>query len=363
MVNGRIESLISSHTARRRLAVCEEFRVLLLLNAIRYTLYAMNWIRAHRYAVALIAMAVLVVGGLMARNGSPETTAGRGDIRNVSVEYPYYAPPIAEFNGATAAGNSLQNPIQNASGSAPFILHFGTTQPKEDFPARTVPPVIPKVAESAPARTPNPSLPSLNDSYLSFFQALSRILSPTDTRTPEQKALYDYGNALGSTIRNFENTHMDVVQTLKIFFDSRTDPTKAAGIPKIAGVYAQLTAASSGTNPAVSAAQAGANLQIAANDYAQLSATVTGLQHIPPEATDLNTKLAKGYANVAEGFSRLIKSENDAQLLDAITAYNAGVDEFIKNYVALVKLFSAYGVKFSASDAGVIFSFSSAGGL
>ena len=338
------------------------FRVLLLLNAIRYTLYAMDWIHAHRYTAALIAMAVLVVvGGVTAKNGSSGTPAGRGDVKNVAVEYPYYAPPIAGFNGATAAGNSLQSPIQNANGSVMPILRFGTAQPKENLPAYTAPAVIPRVAESAPARTPNPSLPSLNDSYLSFFQALSRILSPTDTRTPEQQELFDYGNAAGSLIKTFEDTHGDTSQALKTFFDTHTDTSKAAGIPEIAVTYAQLKANSAPVSSAVTSAQAAARVQAIAEEYTGLSAAIAGLQNVPPWAETANVKLVKGYADVGKGLSQLSEAETDAQLLDAITAYNASADEFIKNYVALVKLFSAYGVKFSANDPSAIFSFSASG--
>lgn len=319
----------------------------------------MQWIRAHRYTALLIATAVLVVtGGILAKNDAGNGPA-RGGIENVAVEYPYYAPSTTE-SGNTATQWSAQNPPQNTDGTAPVVFRFGqTAPPKENPPVQTVSPAIPKAVESVPVKTQSPSL---NDSYLSFFQALSRMLSPADTRTPQQKALYDYGNTLGSVIRDFETTHTGVVQTLKTFFDSRTDPAKAAGIPDVAETYAQLTARSP-ASPAVSAAQAGANLQMAANDYAQLSATVAGLQNIPAEASSLNAKLAKGYATVAEGFSRLIQSENDAQLLEGITAYNANADEFIKTYVALVQLFSAYGVKFSANDAGAVFSFSSNGSL
>ncbi|MDO8522538.1 MAG: hypothetical protein Q7S08_04650 [bacterium] len=322
----------------------------------------MQWIRSHRYTVALIAAAVLVVvGGVMAKNNTG-TVLEPGGVENVSVEYPYYAPPIAESGGATkAAQENPQNLIQNASGSTPFVLRFGSTaRPKEDSAVQTAPRVIPKIADSEPVKTQSPQL---NYDYASFFQMLSHILSPVDTRTTEQKVLFDYGNEAGAIIKAFENTHTDVVRTLKAFFDSRTDPSKAAGIPEIANVYAQLTAASSGMNPTVSAATAGANLQAAANDYAQLGITIASLQNIPPQAETLNIKLAKGYADVAQGLARLTKTENDAQLLDAIQAYNATADEFIKNYVALVQLFSAYGVKFGANDPGAIFSFSMTGGL
>jgi hypothetical protein len=322
----------------------------------------MNWIRAHRYSVALMAAAVLVlIVGFMTKNDLGKRPE-RGDVKNISVDYPYYAPPITEFG--TTIGKEreiLENPAQNTGGSAPIVLRFVNTRPKEDPPLQqTARLVTPKVAQQAPAETESPFL---NDSYFAFFQALSRMLSPADTRTAEQKLLHDYGNTLGSIIRDFETAHTEVVQTLKTFFDSRTDTSKAAGIPKVADAYAQLKAASSATTQPVSATAAAANLQIAANDYVQLSTAIAGLNNIPPQAEILNAKLAKGYADVAEGFSRLTKSENDAQLLEAINTYNATAEEFIRNYVALVTLFSAYGVKFSSSDPGAIFSFSATGGL
>ena len=326
----------------------------------------MQWIRSHRYAIALIATAVLaVVGGVIAKNDWSGIPAEPGDAVNVSVAYPYYAPPEnIELGPANVARRIQQNAMSDTGSSTQSFGFFFDRTPKPKY----IPPiaVTPSPTMKTPVKEKGPAVTqdtSLNGQYLSFFRALSNILSPIDTRTPEQKVLFAYGNEIGSIIKNFEDTHGDTSKILKTFFDIRTDPSKAAGIPEIAAKHAQLTALSGDTNPSVSDASAVAGVQEVADEYAQLGARIASLQNIPPEAETPNTKLARGYADVAQGLSRLTKAENDQQLLEAVNAYNASADEFIRNYVTLVQLFSAYGVKFSASDAGAIFSFSATGGL
>ncbi|MDP3965810.1 MAG: hypothetical protein Q8Q13_03365 [bacterium] len=320
----------------------------------------MQWIRAHRYTVALIAAAVLVVtGGMMAKNNTG-TGIERGGVENISVEYPYYAPPAAEPARPTesARGNPL-NPARDA-GAPPRAWSFTPAMPKPEASAVSI---IPRPAVKVPTKEPDTAQTGpLFEPYALFVRALSFAAPAADSRRPEQKALFEYGNALGSVITGFENAHTDVVQILKTFFDSRVDPAKAAGIPEIAEAYAQLTAGSARTVP-VSGAEAAANLRKIADAYAQLSATVANMNNVPPEAEMLNAGLANVYAGAAQGLVRLSKTENETQLLDAVNAYNVNADEFIKNYVALVQLFSAYEVKFSGNDAGSVFSFSSNGGL
>lgn len=317
----------------------------------------MLWIRSHRYTVALIGAAVfVVVGGIIAKNSS-ETGAERAGIVNVAVEYPYYVPPaIPETSSAKDLQQTPQNSMSGASSSTPPFPLFGRKPTRETPAIVTEPPASPKVKPSEiPIVKQNTAL---DEQYLRFFQSLANILSPIDARTPEQKALFNYGNEAGSLIKTFEDTHAGVVQTLKAFFDTHTDTSKIAGSPEAAKAYAQLTAASGVPISTVPKATAASELQAVANDYAQLSAKIAGIRDVPPEAEAVNSKLAKGYADVAQGLSKLGQAEGNAQMLDAINAYNANADEFIKNYVAMVKLFSARGVKFGANDSGAIFSFS-----
>jgi len=317
----------------------------------------MQWIRAHRYTVALIAFAILVVtGGVVTKNGAGSGT-GRGGVENVSVEYPYYAPPITETGNATTA---VQANPQNASSTVPRILFFGNavSKPKEPPSVTTAPPVFPKAPEKQPVEIQGASV---DNPYTLFFRTLSNILSSVTAQTPEQKALYDYGNSAGALVQAFEQTHTNATQVLKTFFDSRVDPSRAPLPPEIAGTYARIVASYGTVIPSVASAAPGAQVQALANEYAQLGTLIGNVRNIPLEAGDANAKLAKGYADVAQGLSKLTQTENDTQLLDAINTYNASASAFIKNYVALVQLFSAYGVKFGANDPGAIFSFGATG--
>ena len=318
----------------------------------------MHWIRAHRYTAALIAMAVLVVvGGVMATREKPAGTAGGTTVENISVPYPYYAPPTGESRAGTAAGENPQPWKVTASKPASStVLFFGhPAQPEAPAAAETVPNLAPvPVTQQAPVKTADTSL---NGAYLLFFQQLANILSPKDTRSPEQKALFDYGNTAGAIIKTFEDTHRGIPQTLKAFFDDHTAAAIAAGNATVPDAYAQLNANSAPAKSALTKEQLAANVQGVADEYAALSAEIQDIKDVPPAAEIANKKLAEGYAAVAKGLSGLTKAETDEQLLAAIDAYNATADAFIKNYVSIVDLFSAYGVKFGANDPGVVFSF------
>ncbi|MDO8552477.1 MAG: hypothetical protein Q7S01_03010 [bacterium] len=320
----------------------------------------MHWLREHRHTVALIGAAVfVVVGGILARNNTGASELG--NIKNVAVEYPYYAPS-ADTEGVSVK-NQRTNP-QSAvsdigSSTASLAVFFDRASTPERPPTTSVTQTATKIVPQTPTKSQSTIT---NSAYSSFFRTLSNILSPSDTRTPEQKELYNYGNEVGSIVKTFENSHGNLTQVLKTFFDSRVDPSKAAATPEIADAYAQLTRgipSSAGTTPA----SATAGVQSIANDYAQLSFAIGSIADVPPQAEILNAKLAKGYGDVAQGMSKLAKTDNNDALLEAINSYNATAEEFIRTYVALADLFSAYGVKFSASDPGSIFSFSMTGGL
>jgi hypothetical protein len=331
----------------------------LLLNAIRYTLCRMNWIRSHRYTVALLATAIFViVGGFLATNEKHAGTTKGTAERSVSVNYPYYVPPTGENGMGTVAEQNLPAGETRVSESASSTVLFFGPAAQSEAPAAVTPPQTP----AAPSVTPQPptriEAPSLNNTYALFFQRLSNILSPKVTRTPEQQALFDYGNTAGSIIKRFESAHRGgTPQILKAFFDDHTSASIAASGTKIPDSYAQLNANTSPAPSLLTREQLAANVQGVSDDYAKLSAEIRAIPNIPPYAESANGKLAVGYDAVAKGLSALTHATTDKELLAAIDAYNATADTFIKTYVSIVDLFSAYGVTFAANDPGAIFSF------
>jgi hypothetical protein len=55
--------------------------------------------------------------------------------------------------------------------------------------------------------------------------------------------------------------------------------------------------------------------------------------------------------------SKVPEAKLDQDMLTAMLAYNTTVETYVKNYVSLATLLSAYGVTFSTYDAGVVFTF------
>ena len=67
----------------------------------------MDWIHAHRYTAALIAMAVLVVvGGVTAKNGSSGTPAGRSVVRILYRNIFDISPPCRVFRAPISRHDS-----------------------------------------------------------------------------------------------------------------------------------------------------------------------------------------------------------------------------------------------------------------
>jgi len=65
--------------------------------------------------------------------------------------------------------------------------------------------------------------------------------------------------------------------------------------------------------------------------------------------------LTKAYALVGESTINLSKASDDADTVKRVYSYNEVVEDFAHNYLAMVDLFGAYGIKFNKGEGGDIF--------
>ena len=155
--------------------------------------------------------------------------------------------------------------------------------------------------------------------------------TPATKRTPEEKAFYAYGNAIGLQIQSFDSSHNNTTANLDAFFKDRTSQSKVTPLLALA------------------------------NDYEKLADDISGTENVPKELVGMHSSLAQGYRTISKGLVQLSKGGSDKELSDAVLAYDASADEFIKNFVALADFFSVRGIKFSGSDPGKIFTFNPIG--
>ena len=147
------------------------------------------------------------------------------------------------------------------------------------------------------------------------------------SRSATQQSLYDFGNEIGSFIQAFEDEHPTMSFILKNHAEDRSDPQKAAAVERLAQSLKEV----------------GQNLM--------------SIETVPSGMTSTHTALAKSYIAVGTNLALVAKAKDDAEFLHAIETYNASADIFVKNYIATASLFGAYGVTFSPTDAGSVFTF------
>lgn len=192
----------------------------------------------------------------------------------------------------------------------------------------------------AQAKTAGTGLNSwFNNPYFLIPRGLISVSIPkTEAKTPEEQALYDYGNAVGTNIKTFESAHKNSMEILKAFFPEK-------------GGFSSNDQAS--VNALVSLG----------NDYSQLGNTIAQMGSIPESAQGLHLALAKSYVDVGDGLAKIAKTNAGGDITQAILAYDNIAGVFIQNFIALAEFFSARGIKFSGSDAGSVFTFSPSGSL
>ena len=158
---------------------------------------------------------------------------------------------------------------------------------------------------------------------------ISTSTSVLETRTDTQQALFEYGNSVGSYLRGFEDSHTTMLTTLKNAHEDRGNSTKVEA-----------------------AAQIG-------RDYIAFGNDLHELTPVPASAVSVHKAFADAHIEVGENLMAVVYAKDDAAFLDAIDVYNATVEAYAKEYVALATLFQASGVTFGSHDAGSVFAFNS----
>ena len=170
-----------------------------------------------------------------------------------------------------------------------------------------------------------------SNAYTFIPSGIVSTTTSTSERTDLQQELYNYGNDIGSSIESFEQQHSNMVQILKNQAEDRSDTEKAEAVVRLA------------------------------NAFRDLGNTLSGIENVPSQMAGIHTSLAESYVAIGKNLALVPKAQRDSDFIRAIETYNASADTFTKNYIALASLFGAYGVAFSSSDAGRVFTFTPMG--
>jgi len=289
----------------------------------------MHWLFSHPYTIALVfAGILLLVGGVVVVNRAP-------------------VQPEGEEMRWGGVGTNLQNPLQSAAGlrqenarqdlyaevlkGPPFFYggapaQIPTVQPGgDDFDFEGF--LASLTRRSSESNAGDSSTP---DAYSFIPRGLLSIASHEKERTETQQKLYDYGNEVGSYIETYESTNHNAPQILKDQFEDRQDGVKNDALRGLA------------------------------SGLSRVGASLGGMEEVPGEVDSAHARLAASYVDMGEKLAGIPDATSDQALLDAMLTYNASVEAFSKNFVALAILFSAHGVSFTPEDPGSVFTFTQA---
>ena len=165
--------------------------------------------------------------------------------------------------------------------------------------------------------------------WLNSTTTITVSTSTPDKRTPEQEALYKYGNEIGGIIQAYESIHADSVHVLTDTINDRHDHTKEQAVEKLG------------------------------NDMKSVGTAILSEEPIPSVAVSANTTLGKGYVDAGNAMIHSAQAQDQANTayVAAIQAYNKTSIQVGRALNAVALLFSLNGVTFAKTDAGSMFMF------
>jgi hypothetical protein len=165
------------------------------------------------------------------------------------------------------------------------------------------------------------------DAYAFIPSGLISSGSATDSRTPMQQELYNYGNEVGSTIQSFESLFRNSPQILKDQFEDRQNAAKNQALLSLA------------------------------QGLQGVGVSLERMEDVPEPVKIAHGKVAASYRALGEKLAEVPKARTEQAILDAMLSYNTSVEAYIKNYVSLATIISAYDVRFKPEDPGSVFVF------
>jgi len=298
----------------------------------------MEWLRLHPYASAIgVAGVLFLFGAFIVSESGPVvpktmqvvTWEGSGVATN----------PISYVPSVSGDQNS-QSILQQVQSTAPYT-YIAPAEQSNPVPAaqsgdsfdlnaflKSLSGISGSASSNAPTSTSGDA--GVTDAYAFIPSGFVATPSPSASRSPVQQSLYDYGNAVGSYIQAFESTHTDETAVLQAQSDDRTNAAKAAALEKLG------------------------------NDLANVGTEMLAMNDVPPSIASAHQALAQSYIEIGGKLAQVPNAQGDSDFVTAIETYDTSVNLFVTHYVALAQLFGAYGVTFSQTDPGSVFSFNPA---
>lgn len=301
----------------------------------------MDWIRSHPFAsILLFAGTVLVIGTFVIKQRS-DVPPVKGEIRawtNTNASpLPGTQPSSYEQSTEPDIFQQIQNAPPYSYAMPSFPITFATPTPTQKADTiSSLDELLAKITQKAHTVTNtvvDTAASSGVNPYSLIPQGMISMKQKTTSYTPEQQALYDYGNEIGSYLQAFEIEYSNGIQVVQDHANDRYNAQKAQALRGFG------------------------------NGYVQLGKQIEALDVVPPVVSGTHAALAKSYQEMGTKLARIADNPKDDDFLKAIETYHTSVEANVRNYVALVSLFSASGVHFAPEDPGSVFTFTQTAGL
>lgn len=300
----------------------------------------MLWLRTHPFALLFAGAGLVLLIMFISIQGTSTPPTRGGPVVAIGGGNTLENPGISERYPSIDAPSS--NPERQPSAVNPII----PLSPQSTTSPRTPAPTLAQTQTAGedgqeidlsmffsnetplPASQPDTGLADqlLKEAYSLVPSTFWPVAKPA-VRTPEQKTLYVYGNRAGLAVLSFQNAHANMATVLTGWFEDRSNETYK-----------------------------GASIDIA-EDMIALGDTLSTLGGVPASAAAANENLAASYRDAGGKLLEVITSGgSEDALVASMQTYNSSVEDFTRNYISLVDLFSKNGVIFSASDTGSAFS-------
>lgn len=285
-----------------------------------------GWVHTHPFLATSVGVGGLIILGLSLVLGRVDVApssqsgawggAGGGFFSIVRRPAPVAAPPDTRLQAPedTYASIPIFTPVQENPAQSPA---------NDDFMA-----ILAGLVQATPVTTDTPTSDSASSGYSFIPQGLVSTELETKKQTPGQRALFAYGNEVGTYLKAYEDTHTNSPQITKDHIEDRTNETKARAVRYIG------------------------------DDMRQFGASLKELTDIPAAAKGMHLAYAGAYITAGENLMKVADAKTDDEFVSAVTAYNSSVESLSNRFQMLVILFGVNEVTFSASDQGNVFTFS-----
>lgn len=292
-------------------------------------------LRVHPYIFLLATIAMLTILGALVFSQQEITSPNASSTIAWGGFGGGFSYPVSGIrNPAENTQEETPNLYQRVQDSLPFSYQSDTsttgdkdTQSNFDLDAFLSELAGKKESMETGAETSNSLL--LNP-YAFIPSGFTLPKNPVQERTAIQQALYEYGNEAGTYVQSFENANKNMVDVVQGQIDSPQDPLKAAALVRLA------------------------------KNLTEVGLSLENMADVPAQAISINNQLAKSYKDMGAKLALVPDAHTDEERIAAMLTYNVSAEEFVRKYVALVKLFSVSEVTFALGEPGSVFTFAPA---